>query len=229
LQKDSWTEEEDKVLIEAHKEVGNKWAEIAKRLPGRTENSLKNHWNTTRRRQFARQRTHAAKNSRGATHNTILQDYIRSLSIIKNNNNMPPQLAIPEPITIMPVSVMPPDNSDMWKVAKKEKVEVKAEDDLLPSCDSFADVYSLLFDGSDHELLLEKCSSSSFDIVGNVVFDKIDELMIDMPCDNEVLEDADIGSAVVPNDNEIVMVKKEMDLMEMISQSSSASNCAGSS
>ncbi|KAK6123496.1 hypothetical protein DH2020_042760 [Rehmannia glutinosa] len=34
IKKDLWTEDEDRILIEAHAEVGNKWAEIAKRLPG---------------------------------------------------------------------------------------------------------------------------------------------------------------------------------------------------
>nr|GEX84033.1 transcription factor MYB98-like [Tanacetum cinerariifolium] len=34
--KDFWTEEEDRILIAAHAEMGNKWSEIAKKLPGRT-------------------------------------------------------------------------------------------------------------------------------------------------------------------------------------------------
>ncbi|CAN1187274.1 Transcription factor MYB118, partial [Linum perenne] len=50
--KDAWSKEEDEILIQAHKEFGNKWVEIAKRLHGRTENTIKNHWNATKRRRF---------------------------------------------------------------------------------------------------------------------------------------------------------------------------------
>ena len=51
-----WTEEEDEILINAQIQMGNKWSYISKLLPGRSENAVKNRYNSIASRNGVRKK-----------------------------------------------------------------------------------------------------------------------------------------------------------------------------
>ncbi|XP_065875670.1 transcription factor MYB101 [Euphorbia lathyris] len=51
LKKGSFTPDEERIIIDLHAKLGNKWARMASQLPGRTDNEIKNFWNTRMKRR----------------------------------------------------------------------------------------------------------------------------------------------------------------------------------
>ncbi|KAG2318271.1 hypothetical protein Bca4012_069357 [Brassica carinata] len=52
IKRGNFTAEEDQTIINLHSLLGNKWSSIAGHLPGRTDNEIKNYWNTHLRKKL---------------------------------------------------------------------------------------------------------------------------------------------------------------------------------
>ncbi|AQK83665.1 uncharacterized LOC100216895 [Zea mays] len=48
------SDDEERLVIDLHAQLGNRWSKIAAQLPGRTDNEIKNHWNTHIRKKLVR-------------------------------------------------------------------------------------------------------------------------------------------------------------------------------
>ncbi|CAH9095816.1 unnamed protein product [Cuscuta epithymum] len=72
IKRGNFTEQEEKMIIHLQALLGNRWAAIASYLPQRTDNDIKNYWNTHLKKKL--------KKNQGVDENENTQDYC-------NNNN----------------------------------------------------------------------------------------------------------------------------------------------
>ena len=55
ISKDAWAEWEDQLIVDTVHQIGKVWSKIAQMLPGRTDNAIKNRFNSRMRRNLRQQ------------------------------------------------------------------------------------------------------------------------------------------------------------------------------
>lgn len=92
LKRGNFTEEEDELIIKLHSLLGNKWSVIAGRLPGRTDNEIKNYWNTHIKRKLISRgidpQTHRPLNAASNSATTAVTTTTLSTTTTTKNINM---------------------------------------------------------------------------------------------------------------------------------------------
>ncbi|CAK7327526.1 unnamed protein product [Dovyalis caffra] len=88
--------EEEETIIQMHSVLGNKWSAIASRLPGRTDNEIKNHWNTHIKKKLLRMGMDPV------THKPRL-DLLQLFSVLNSSVHNSSQLSISSLLGIGPI------------------------------------------------------------------------------------------------------------------------------
>jgi len=78
IKKGGWSIEEEVLIVKAHRDLGNQWAEIARRLRGRSENAVKNHFNATLRRK---ERAAGGRKRNEGSRSEVLRMYLKNLGL----------------------------------------------------------------------------------------------------------------------------------------------------
>ena len=90
LNKGPWTAEEDAKLVRLQKQLGNRWVEIAKHMEGRSENGIKNRWNSAKRR---RNGSANSKRQDGASARSRKKQKVKAAVGSRNSSKRIPQQA----------------------------------------------------------------------------------------------------------------------------------------
>ncbi|CAH8348403.1 unnamed protein product, partial [Eruca vesicaria subsp. sativa] len=75
LKRGAFSQDEESLIIELHATLGNRWSQIATRLPGRTDNEIKNFWNSCLKKKLR------VKGIDPTTHKPFIND-LQTLNVI---------------------------------------------------------------------------------------------------------------------------------------------------
>ncbi|EYU29025.1 hypothetical protein ABFS82_14G165700 [Erythranthe guttata] len=94
LKRGAFSPHEEQLIVHLHSILGNRWSQIAARLPGRTDNEIKNFWNSTIKRRLKKDQCFSTTNNNYGNNNisntttTLSSSNYKSDSSSGNNNNI---------------------------------------------------------------------------------------------------------------------------------------------
>ncbi|KAL9238810.1 hypothetical protein vseg_013186 [Gypsophila vaccaria] len=129
LKRGKMTPSEEKLILELHSQWGNRWSRIARRLPGRTDNEIKNYWRTHMRKQAQQKKRELSPSSSSLVNSSFSSDSAAENSVTITESSS------------MFRSTEAPERSAL-RDKKHQKDESKKEDEFYSMDDIWKDITS---------------------------------------------------------------------------------------
>lgn len=158
------TPEEDDLIIRMHSLLGNRWSLIAGRLPGRTDNEIKNYWNTHLSKKLRNEGTDPKTGDKLTEKKKGKKKNKQKKKENNNNNNKGSEktlVYLPKPIRVKALSCIPrsdstftlDSNSASTSQEKVQSPEAKEVNMVWEVGNDGDNVGNIVFFGQDHDLV----------------------------------------------------------------------------
>uniref|UniRef100_A0A0D9VAY2 Uncharacterized protein n=1 Tax=Leersia perrieri TaxID=77586 RepID=A0A0D9VAY2_9ORYZ len=146
LKRGRMSPEEERMVVQLHAKHGNRWSRIAKSMPGRTDNEIKNYWRTHLRKQAAQKQQLNLQAASTPSSSSISDDDHNSSSSSSssngsssNNNNNDDSMQQQQQLSSFHLPLWNDDNIDCWSSTQL----VAPASPLWDIDDAFCSDYSL--------------------------------------------------------------------------------------
>nr|XP_043613172.1 transcription factor MYB83-like [Erigeron canadensis] len=75
LKRGAFSPQEEELIIHLHSLLGNRWSQIASRLPGRTDNEIKNFWNSTVKKRLKKSTSNSSSSPNTSDHDSSSSEH----------------------------------------------------------------------------------------------------------------------------------------------------------
>ncbi|XP_024993751.1 protein ODORANT1-like [Cynara cardunculus var. scolymus] len=142
------TQPEEQLVIDLHARLGNRWSKIASHLPGRTDNEIKNHWNTHIKKKLIKMGLDPV------THEPLQNETNQSSSSTKEQSPSPSE-----------ISNSPTESTNKSGISKETCSQI-SENSMKPLFESLCDdenFLSYLLGDNEPDSLVDPLSNSKND------------------------------------------------------------------